>query len=330
MPETLIRAAEYVRMSTEHQQYSIANQSDVIRKYAHDHDMEIVRTYSDAGKSGLTFERRDGLQALIADVESGCREYSAVLVYDVSRWGRFQDVDESAYYEYRCKRAQIAVHYCAEQFLNDGSVSSALLKAIKRAMAGEYSRELSVKVFAGKCRLVEAGFRGGGPAGYGLRRLLVDQHGNPKAILKRGESKSLITDRVLQIPGPPEEVAVVRDIFRWYAEDRLIPRLIAERLNAQGIQSEYGRPWTRAMVQSLVTNPKYIGANVTNRRSYKLGGKARPNSRDRWIVRENTWEPIIDAKTFDVAQTVASSRNVRYSNQYLLDALKSSWRAPEN
>jgi glycine/D-amino acid oxidase-like deaminating enzyme len=47
--------------------------------------------------------------------------------------------------------------------------SSTIVKGIKRAMAGEYSRELSAKVFAGQCRLIEMGFRQGGPAGYGLR-----------------------------------------------------------------------------------------------------------------------------------------------------------------
>ena len=155
-----------------------------------------------------------------------------------------------------------------------------------------------------------------------MRRLLVDQHGNPKAILKRGELKSLTTDRVLQIPGPPEEIKVVRDIFHWYAEDRVVARLIADRLNVRGIVSEYGRQWTRSMVQTLVTNPKYIGANVTNRKSYKHGGKAKANPRDRWIIREKTWEPLIDAEIFHHAQTVASSRNVRYSDQYLLDALR--------
>jgi hypothetical protein len=73
----------------------------------------------------------------------------------VSRWGRFQDADESAYYEYICKRAGIAIQYCAEQFENDGSPVSTIVKGVKRAMAGEYSRELSAKVFAGQCRLIE-------------------------------------------------------------------------------------------------------------------------------------------------------------------------------
>lgn len=68
----------------------------------------------------------------------------------MSRWGRFQDADESAYYEYICKRAGIRIEYCAEQFENDGSPVSTIVKGVKRAMAGEYSRELSAKVFAGQ------------------------------------------------------------------------------------------------------------------------------------------------------------------------------------
>ena len=97
--------------------------------YANEHKMEIVQTYSDVGKSGLTLEHRLGLKQLLEDVEAGSPDYSVVLVYDVSRWGRFQDADESAYYEYRCRLANIAVHYCAETFPNDGSLSATLLKS---------------------------------------------------------------------------------------------------------------------------------------------------------------------------------------------------------
>lgn len=167
--EQSVPAAQYVRMSTEHQQYSTENQTDVIRAYAAAHGMHVVHTYADEGKSGLNIAGREALRRLIADVESGNVGFSAILVYDVSRWGRFLDADESAYYEYLCKRANIRVHYCAEPFPNDGSFSESILKTIKRTMAGEYSRELSVKVFAGQCRLVELGFHQGGQAGYGLR-----------------------------------------------------------------------------------------------------------------------------------------------------------------
>src|SRR5258708_10090940 len=207
----------------------MVNQSETITEYAQQHDMEIVRTYNDAAKSGLTI--RPALRQLIADVEGGSADYSVILVYDVSRWGRFQDSDESAYYEYRCRRANIAVHYCAEPFMNDGTPYAALVKTIKRMMAAEYSRELSVKVFAGQSRLTELGFRQGGVAGCGLRRLLVDSTGKPKGILKRGEEKSIATDRVVLTPGPKEEIEIVNEIFRLYAIERLSTAAIADRLN---------------------------------------------------------------------------------------------------
>lgn len=198
-----IPAAEYVRMSTDHQKYSTENQSDAIRAYAERHGMEIVRTYSDAGKSGLKMEGRKALRKLIDDVESGAADFQAILVYDVSRWGRFQNTDESGYYEFICSDKGIAVHYCAEQFDNDGSPVSTIVKGVKRAMAGEYSRELSAKVFAGQCRLIELGFRQGGMAGYGLRRMRINENGVPQGILKAGEHKSIQTDRVILVPGLP-------------------------------------------------------------------------------------------------------------------------------
>src|SRR5690349_10121503 len=108
---SVTRAAIYVRMSTEHQQYSTENQGDVIRQYAEKRGIEIVRTFADAGKSGLRLDGRDALKQLFDVVASGAADFQAILVYDVSRWGRFQDADESAYYEYICKRAGIIVHY---------------------------------------------------------------------------------------------------------------------------------------------------------------------------------------------------------------------------
>ncbi len=93
-------------MSTEHQRYSTENQSDAIRQYAERRGLQIIRTYADEGKSGLRLDGRDALKHLIEDVQSGNADFTTILVYDVSRWGRFQDADESAYYEYICKRAR--------------------------------------------------------------------------------------------------------------------------------------------------------------------------------------------------------------------------------
>jgi len=132
-----VRAAEYVRMSTDHQRYSTEDQSDAIREYAQRRGIEIVRTYSDHGKSGLSIAGRDGLRRLLADVRSDSADFTTILVYDVRRWGRFQDADESAFQKVVCKRAGITIQYCAEQFKNDGSPISTIVKGVKRAMAGE-------------------------------------------------------------------------------------------------------------------------------------------------------------------------------------------------
>lgn len=124
-------------MSTDHQKCSTDNQSEAIQRYADARGIEIVRTYGDAGRSGLTLDGREALQRLMRDVTSGSADFEAILVYDVSRWGRFQDADEGAFHEHLCSRARIRVHYCAEQFENDGSIGSNLLKTVKRVMAGE-------------------------------------------------------------------------------------------------------------------------------------------------------------------------------------------------
>ncbi|MGD3045673.1 recombinase family protein [Xanthomonas oryzae] len=71
----VFRAAQYVRMSTEHQQYWTENQGDKIREYAARRNIEIVRTYADEGKSGLRIDGRQALQQLIADVQAGTTNF---------------------------------------------------------------------------------------------------------------------------------------------------------------------------------------------------------------------------------------------------------------
>ena len=317
-----IPAVAYVRMSTDHQKYSTENQLDVIRDYATARGLKILRVFEDSGRSGLRLDGREALQSLMAEVATGQADFKAILVYDVSRWGRFQDADEGAYHEHVCSRAGIPVHYCGEQFENDGSIGSNLLKTVKRVMAGEYSRELSVKVFAGQCRLVELGFRQGGPAGYGLRRVLIDEHGNTKGELSRGEQKSLQTDRVILVPGPEEEQQVVRRMYRMFVEEGRPEREIAETLNAEGHRTDLGRPWTRATIHQVLTNEKYIGNNVFNKVSFKLKQRRVANPREMWIRAEGAYPAIVDEALFLRAREIVDARSRHLSDQDLLDALR--------
>ncbi len=214
-------------------------------------------------KSGLIIGGRMALQQMVADVEAGVAEFSVILIYDVPGWGG-QDADESAYYEYLCRKAGMQVAYCAEQFENAGSPASTIVKSLKRAMAGEYSRELPVKLFTGKCRLIELGHRQDGPADFGLHSAL---------------------------------------------------------LNERGILTDLGRLWTRATVHQILSNEKYIGNNVYNRRSFKLKrktGRQRPGDVDPFGRRLRCHRR---AKQFQKAQAIIAARNCRFLDEEMLERL---------
>jgi DNA invertase Pin-like site-specific DNA recombinase len=309
-------------MSTDHQKYSTENQLDTIRQYAEQRGYTIVRVFEDSGRSGLRMDGREGLQSLMREVQSGAAGFQAILVYDVSRWGRFQDADEGAYHEHICSRAGIRVHYCGEQFDNDGSIGSILLKNVKRVMAGEYSRELSVKVFAGQCRLIEHGFRQGGPAGFGLRRLLIDEARNSKGELGRGDRKSLQTDRVVLTPGPIEEIEHVHSIYSMFVEEGKSEREIALAFNQQGVMTDLGRPWTRASIHQILTNEKYIGNNIFNRVSYKLKQRRVVNRPDTWVRADGVFPSIVDRALFERARAIIDQRGNHYSDEELLSLLQ--------
>lgn len=317
-----VRAAEYVRMSTEHQRYSTDNQSEVIHRYADRRNYEVVKTYADEGKSGLNLGGRLALQQLLSDIEGGTADFEALLVYDVSRWGRFQDPDEAAAYELRCRRAGVQVHYCAEQFENDGSIGSSIIKTVKRAMAGEYSRELSVKVFAGQANLIRLGFRQGGTAGFGLRRVLVDQQGVHKAVLAPGEHKSIATDRVILVPGPDEEIAIVREIYDLFVHDGRSEQEIATWLNTRGVPTDLGREWSKGCVHQLLINEKYIGNNIWARTSFKLKARHVQNPPDQWIRAEGAFVGIVDSGLFQAAQAIISARCEKLSDEIMLERLR--------
>ncbi len=307
----LAPAAQYVRMSTEDQQYSIANQEAAIQSYAKNHGYVVVSTYADAGKSGVAIKHRQELQRLLHDVTSGQAQYKTILVYDVSRWGRFQDVDEAAHYEFLCKSAGIPVRYCAEQFDNDGSLPSSMMKALKRTMAAEFSRELGIKVSEGQRRLALLGFRVAGAAGYGLRRMMVSPDGRRRLILKDGERKAIQTDRTILVPGPKREVDCVRTIFALAANLRRTPRQIAKELNVRHVRSWNGHPWDGWSVYRILTNEKYTGCNTYGKTTQKLCSPIQNVERHLWITNPDAFASIVDRDIFDRVQRLIHKRSTR-------------------
>jgi DNA invertase Pin-like site-specific DNA recombinase len=308
-------------MSTDQQAYSISNQQAVIASYAELHGFEIVRTYADEGRSGLNLKGRSALQQLLADVLAERPAFNAILVYDVSRWGRFQDIDQGAHYEFLCRSAGVPIHYCAEPFGNDDSLPAAIMKSLKRAMASEFSRELSAKVFEGQARLASQGYKMGGGRRYGFHRMLVDENGQSKGILQAGQYKHLRSDKVIIVPGPADEIAVVQKIFRMCAWRGMSPRQIALRLNNAGSVTMTGRPWSGILVAHVIRSEMYKGVLTYNRHSRKLGGRDVLNDKSEWIRCEGAIEPLIDERTFRTANRRLSERRWSKSDHQLIKML---------
>jgi DNA invertase Pin-like site-specific DNA recombinase len=322
MTADAIPAAQYLRMSTDHQEYSLDNQADAIARYAGNHGFSIVKTYCDAAKSGVRLKNRLGLRQLLKDVVEGTQVFRAVLVYDVSRWGRFQDADEAAHYEFLCKSAGVPVHYCGETFANDTSFPGFIMKALKRTMAGEYSRDLSVKVRAGLVRLAKQGYKLGGNPPYGMRRMLLDSKGKAKQLLLGGQHKCIATERVVLVPGPPEEISTVKRIFHEFANEHRSLRSIASRLNQDGIAFSSGSPWNASTVTRILRQQNYMGTQVWGKRRAFLSGPVTKLPPEEWVICHKAFEPIISTALFDKAQAAFANLTCHLSDEDLVERLR--------
>lgn len=318
----MAEAAQYLRMSTDAQRYSLEDQSTAIGRYADAHDITIVRSYEDAGRSGLTTHRRDGLKALFSDVLSPDCPFSILLVLDVSRWGRYQDPDEGAHYEFVCRQAGVDVRYCNESFENDGTATASLVKGLKRVMAADYSRQLSERVRAGLKRQSLKGCWCGGRPAYGFRRQVFAKDGSPGPVLSNGQRAQFAGQSVRLTHGPAEEVRAIRAIFQMFADENLTMAEISRRLNRSGPAYSDGAEWTHGRVRLVLANELAIGIHVLNRWSQKLSDRGNHPPPENW-VRIKVLPPIVTAARFSVAQQRLCALSGRHhSNTELLNRLR--------
>lgn len=307
-PTTKLRpAAQYIRMSTDGQQYSLEHQQAVISAYAQSAGFEIVQTYTDAGRSGVTARRRDGLSALLADVVSKQAPYTTLLVLDVSRWGRYQDPDEAAHYEFLCRSSGVEVRYCAETF--EPGLAGSVFKALKRVMAGEYSRELSTKVRVSKHRNALAGNAPGGTARYGFARQIVNPDGSLGRVLERGERKQRPEQTLQFIPEGPKQSAVLRQIFRLYLNDHLRMTDIARRLNAERKPWLDGTPWNKKRISEVLRCELVTGRQPFGKTAVFLGDIVY-HDRATWGSVQ-VFPPIVPVKTYERVQARLASLHGR-------------------
>ena len=330
------RAVAYLRRSTDRQEQSIEDQRRYIRDWAEKNGYTIIREFADDA-SGASADEREGFLQMIAFAENPDNRVQAVLVYDISRFGR-TDTDEAGYYRYRLRRAGVEVIYCAENLPADRIGD--LIRDIKQWQKREFLIDLSRDTIRGLVSRAEQGFWNGGLPPYGYLRCVVSADGKHRRVIRNGEKiwkeKS---DRITLVPDE-EKAETVRWIFRTYATGRFGFKQIACMLNRKGIPSPSGGPWRATTIRNILSNPTYTGTLVYNRRAMsrfhcirnrKPAPKEKPlkvvlNPPEEWITVPNAHPAIVEPELFERVQRILQQhrRNCnkeRLRSHFLLSGL---------
>ena len=322
-----VRAVAYYRHSAQdRQENSIPLQQDQVREWAEKHGVEIIKEFADHGISGLNAEDRPAFNEMMDDWVKSKNDFKYVLCLDVSRWGRFQDIDLSAQYSGECKKNGKEVIYTSIGKPREDDPMYPVYVQFERFRAAQYSRELSDKVWRGCVRIAEQGYWAGGSPPYGLQRLLLDEAREPLNVLEPGQRKGIQNQRVTLTAGLAEEVAVIRRIFHEFIELGYSEYRIAEGLNNDGVLSASGKPWGAGMVVHRLRNEKYAGTMVYNKTSQKLKSPVRQNPPEQWVRSPEAFEGVVSPEQFARAQEIFEQRRRRYDPDQLLAQLDSLYQ----
>lgn len=149
VPPTARGIAYYRHSAQDRQENSIPIQQDQVREWAREHGVEIIQEFADHGRSGLTAEGRPAFTDMMENWVKVRHDFQYILCLDVSRWGRFQDIDLSAQFSAECKRANKPVIYTTIGKPREDDPLYPEYVQFERFRAAHYSKELSDKVWRG-------------------------------------------------------------------------------------------------------------------------------------------------------------------------------------
>ena len=293
--------AVYTRKSSNNQRdESITAQIRACEEYAQRHGLEIVATYTDSSKTGTNADREQ-LQRLIADSSKGI--FAKVLCHKVDRF--FRDLGGLLDYQKQLRQNGVSLLSVSENI--DDTAQGQFMVGIMGSCAQFYSRNLSNEIKKGQRETALQGKHVGGcpPLGYDVdpvtRRYVLNE----------------------------SEAAIVRTIFEQYAEGVGYGKIL-DYLNGMGFRTKRNNLFAKNSLNSILTNEKYIGLFIYNKRQDEKDcrGKRNPflRPREEWIQIEDGVPAIVDKKTFEKVQSRMShnaARGGRYKAKtlYLLSGL---------
>ncbi len=309
--DTRLNTAMYIRLSREDgdkaESLSIANQRMLLTEFVEgQNDLRLHDVYIDDGYTGTSFDR-PAFRRMIEDIEAG--SVQCVLVKDLSRLGRnMPEVSKYTGEYFPRKRVRfIAVNDLIDRDYLDIDPDGDMMIDFKNMFNGFYPKDISKKV--------RSTFRSKQSNGQFIG-----------AFASFGYVKSVADHNKLEID--PYAADIVKRIFTMYIKG-VGQNTIAKTLNEEGVPcpSEYKKQcglnyhnsnrlgatsyWTYSTIRNILKNEIYTGSMVQNK-SFRHMCKKNAISlpKEKWIVVENTHEPVIDRETWDKVQKLLK-RNTR-------------------
>lgn len=338
-------AVGYVRRSTDRQDESLTQQRNKLAQCANVKGWELTRIFEDDAISGSEM-KRPGLEALLAAIEND-KSIQVVVVWERNRLSRPKDPLDGMLLERKILNCGKRVFYAATGQEADRSLGGGLLGYVEHFQNGDYLRKLSRDTMRGQVSRAERGFRTGGPVPFGYDRLILNEEGVAKRIVRdMPDGTQLVIDpqtaEVIEhvtgahrfrkqeyelcslVPSESARVQAIQKIFADYAAG--VPlRRIRDEVNKTGLRTHRGRCFAISGLDAILENPAYLGRCVFNRRTESKwhrhsqgqsierqdeGLEVRPESD--WVVTENAWPAIIDEDTFARVQHRRSEAKEKY------------------
>jgi hypothetical protein len=179
-------------------------------------------------------------------------------------------------------------------------------------------------VLLGTKKVAELGFRAGGPAPYGTVRIELYEQREFLCIMKPKQYKTYPNNRVKLAPDDKIKgnAKIVSNIFEYFVTGNLTESQIAEKLNEQHILSPGGSTWNATSIRHILQNEQYAGCVVYNKTSSKLKSKTIRNPREEWIIRPDSYAPVVEREIFDKAQKVFDLRNPQITREEMQERFR--------
>lgn len=298
-----LKVALYLRMSDKEQRTSIDQQRRECRAYATSRGWDVVAEFIDSGKSGSKeLAKRVQFFAMLEAAEKNNRQWSAILVWDTSRFGRL-DSQEGAVHKLRLRRAGVWLETTRGESIDWSTSMGRVMDALKSEADAEYSQNISRNVRRGRLTMLEAGYWVS-RIPYGYDRQYVEGS-IVQTVIPRTKVFSKPRNWHLK-PIPNGEAETVRWIFeQWRTRDMSLGGTVRE-LFERGVKAPGGKAsWSIAQVRGLLRERAYVGdAHIG------AGGKNREVlGRIGERTKQDAMPALVDRNTFAIVKKKLDQRS---------------------